>query len=73
MEAFFNHLNPAIIRKVLGKADQKEFIDCALFIKQKALNLCPGTKRDMYVSLFVWCRKHYQKKYGAIDLLFDDF
>ena len=65
MEAFFNHLNPGIITSVMSKMNQQEFIECAKFIKQQALNLPPGTKRQMYVRLFNWCTVNYRKKFQS--------
>jgi hypothetical protein len=64
MEAFFNHLNPAIIRRVMRKMNQKEFEDCMKFIVDQALKLEPGTKRDMYVNMFGWCQEYYKKAFA---------
>ena len=61
MEAFFNHLNPAIIRRVMRKMSRTEFEDCMKFIVDQALKLEPGTKRDMYVSMFGWCQEYHRK------------
>jgi hypothetical protein len=63
MEAFFNHLNPAIIRRVMRKMNQHEFEDCMKFIVDHALKLQPGTKRDMYVSMFGWCQEYHRKTF----------
>ena len=56
MEGFFNHLNPAIIRNVMLKMNEKEFAECEKFIRKQALNLPVGRKREMYVQLVGWCR-----------------
>lgn len=60
MEAFFNHLNPAVIRSIMLKMNKQEFIETAQFIKKQAIELEPGTKRSMYVKLYGWCRKTYK-------------
>ena len=63
MKAFFNHLNPAVLRSIMLKMNQKELIECISFIKEQALKLPAGPERDMYVRLFVWSSKVYNEKY----------
>lgn len=63
MEAFFNHLNPTIIRSVMRKMNQSELEECMRFVVDQALNLPPGTKREMYVSMFGWCQEYYRKTF----------
>ncbi|MGK7392853.1 MAG: hypothetical protein ACNS60_21035 [Candidatus Cyclobacteriaceae bacterium M2_1C_046] len=63
MRAFFNHLNPAVLRNIMLKMNQEELSECINFIQKQALKLPAGTKRDMYVNLFVWSSKVYSEKY----------
>ncbi len=59
MEAFFNHLNPAVIKNTMLKMNKEEFVQCAEFIKKEALKQPNGPKRTMYVNLYNWCRSQY--------------
>lgn len=59
MEAFFNHLNPAVIKNTMLKMNKEEFVQCAQFIKKQALKQPNGPKRTMYVNLYNWCRSRY--------------
>lgn len=63
MKAFFHHLNPAILRSLMLEMEKEELLECISFIKEQALKLPYGTKRDLYVNLFYWSSKVYDKKY----------
>ena len=67
MEGFFNHMNPSVLRCVLGRMNQQEFEECMVFIKSKALELPAGTRRQMFVSLFVWCQHHHGRQFSSSD------
>lgn len=51
-------MNSSVVRSVLSRMNQQEFEECMEFIKQKALDLPEGSRRQMFVSLFDWCRNH---------------
>ena len=70
MEVFFNHLNPAVIKNIILRMNEAELIEVTKFIKNKALTLPIGTKRNMYVRLFAFCKSTYIKKYKQKSLLF---
>ncbi len=63
MKAFFNHLNPAVIRSLMLKMNKQEFLECFDFIKKQALELPCGVERDMYLSLHHWSHVQYQKRF----------
>ena len=63
MEGFFNHMNPAVITSVLSKMNEQEFEESTAFIKQKAMDMPQGTKRQMYLRLFIWCEAHRKENY----------
>ncbi len=67
MEGFFNNMNSAVLRSVLGRMSRQEFEECMEFVKQKALELPEGTRRQMFVSLFDWCRNHKEKGFPKRD------
>jgi hypothetical protein len=58
MEGFFNHMNSSVLRSVISRMNQQEFEECMEFIKARALELPAGTRRQMFVSMFVWCQQH---------------
>ena len=54
------HVNPAVTKSLLMKLDAKAFIREAIFIKEQAINLPPGSnERFKFLNLYVWCQKYY--------------
>lgn len=63
MEPFLNYLNSTIIKSTMRKMNEEEFLQCALSIKKRAIELPFGTKRQEYFNLYCWCRVYYSKKF----------
>jgi len=63
MKPFFNNMNVAVIKGVILRMNQEDFIETAKFVKKQAMELPIGTRRDMFVRLYGWCRIHYKKEF----------
>jgi len=63
MKPFFNNMGVAVIKGVMARMNQEDFIETAKFVKGQAMELPIGTRRDMFVKLYGWSRIHYKNKF----------
>ena len=70
MKPFFNNMNVAVIKGIMARMNQIDFIETVNFVKEQAMELPIGTRRDMFVKLYNWCRIHYKKEFKKKTPLF---